>query len=38
MDEIKYTYRPQLINGAEYKATENIYNPDGSYTIKDRHG
>ncbi|CAB4477496.1 hypothetical protein RhiirA5_352707 [Rhizophagus irregularis] len=38
LDEIKYTYRPQLINGAEYKATENIYNPDGSYTIKDRHG
>ncbi|GBB84270.1 hypothetical protein RclHR1_01090009 [Rhizophagus clarus] len=38
VDEIKYTYRPQIINGAEYKATENIYNPDGSYTIIDRHG
>ncbi|CAG8569830.1 4516_t:CDS:10 [Rhizophagus irregularis] len=25
-------------SSAEYKATENIYNPDGSYTIKDRHG
>jgi len=38
MDQIKYTYRPQIIDGAEYKATESIYNPDGSYTIKDRHG
>ncbi|RIA99660.1 hypothetical protein C1645_746830 [Glomus cerebriforme] len=37
-NEIRYKYRPQVIDGAEYKAVESIYNPDGSYTIKDRHG
>ncbi|GBC00589.1 hypothetical protein RclHR1_03900006 [Rhizophagus clarus] len=33
-----YKYYPQIIVGAEYKATESIYNADGSFTIKDRHG
>ncbi|CAB4434667.1 unnamed protein product [Rhizophagus irregularis] len=33
-----YKYHPQVIDGAEYKAIESIYNVDGSYTIKERHG
>ncbi|CAI2175271.1 6088_t:CDS:2, partial [Funneliformis geosporum] len=37
-NEIKYKYFPQVINGAEYKVTESIFNNDNSYTIKDRHG
>lgn len=35
---IKYKYLPQVIDGAEYKVTETIFNDDNSYTIKDRHG
>ncbi|KAG9300185.1 hypothetical protein G9A89_002631 [Geosiphon pyriformis] len=35
---ISYTYYPQMIDGNEYKTTESIYQSDGSYIIKDRHG
>ncbi|CAG8692733.1 15937_t:CDS:2, partial [Acaulospora morrowiae] len=37
-DDITYKYLPQVIDGNEYKAAQNILNSDGSYTIIDRHG
>ncbi|CAG8626882.1 8174_t:CDS:10 [Cetraspora pellucida] len=39
LDQIEYKYLPQIIDGNEYKAVENVYNTtDGSYTVIDRHG
>ncbi|CAG8446430.1 12063_t:CDS:10 [Acaulospora morrowiae] len=37
-NDITYKYLPQVIDGNEYKSMQNILNPDGSYTIIDRHG
>ncbi|CAG8609974.1 4787_t:CDS:10 [Ambispora leptoticha] len=37
-DTITYTYRPQYIKGNEYKSIESIYQPNGGYVIKERHG
>ncbi|RHZ83070.1 hypothetical protein Glove_99g184 [Diversispora epigaea] len=37
-NEIRYKYLPQVIDGNEYKSIENLYNPDGSFTIVERHG
>ncbi|CAG8622267.1 7221_t:CDS:2, partial [Dentiscutata heterogama] len=38
-NQIAYKYLPQVIDGNEYKAVENIYNAtDGSITLIDRHG
>ncbi|CAG8596114.1 6772_t:CDS:10 [Ambispora leptoticha] len=37
-DTITYTYRPQYIKGNEYKSIESIYQPNGGYLIKERHG
>ncbi|CAG8536195.1 1082_t:CDS:10, partial [Cetraspora pellucida] len=39
LDQIEYKYLPQVIDGNEYKAVENIHNTtDGSYTVIERHG
>ncbi|CAG8756898.1 18170_t:CDS:2, partial [Racocetra fulgida] len=39
LDQISYKYLPQVIDGNEYKAVENLYNiTDGSLTTIDRHG
>ncbi|CAG8732723.1 8831_t:CDS:2, partial [Ambispora leptoticha] len=35
---ITYKYRPQYIPGNEYKSVENIFMPNGSYVVKERHG
>ncbi|CAG8481229.1 10275_t:CDS:2 [Paraglomus brasilianum] len=37
-DELSYKYLPQVIDGNEYKTVENLYQSDGSYILKDRHG
>ncbi|CAG8664039.1 10351_t:CDS:10 [Gigaspora margarita] len=38
-DDIVYSYLPRVIDGNEYKVTENILNStDGSITLIDRHG
>ncbi|CAG8756526.1 1925_t:CDS:2, partial [Gigaspora rosea] len=38
-DQLVYSYLPRVIDGNEYKVTENILNStDGSITIIDRHG
>ncbi|RIB10500.1 hypothetical protein C2G38_2205917 [Gigaspora rosea] len=37
--DIVYSYLPRVIDGNEYKVTENIHNStDGSITLIDRHG
>ncbi|CAG8651514.1 15424_t:CDS:2, partial [Racocetra fulgida] len=39
LDQIAYKYLPQVIDGNEYKAVENVYNStDSSITVIDRHG
>ncbi|CAG8476625.1 939_t:CDS:10 [Dentiscutata erythropus] len=38
-DQLYYNYRPRIIDGNEYKVTENLVNgTDGSVTLVDRHG
>ncbi|RKP11124.1 hypothetical protein THASP1DRAFT_27103 [Thamnocephalis sphaerospora] len=37
-DELKYYYRPSIIDGAEYKIMETRRNPDGTITEFNRHG
>ncbi|CAG8528623.1 7268_t:CDS:2 [Paraglomus occultum] len=37
-NELSYKYLPQVIDGNEYKTVESLYQSDGSYILKDRHG
>ncbi|CAG8590851.1 10619_t:CDS:2 [Paraglomus brasilianum] len=37
-DKFAYVYLPRVIDGNEYKAVESLYQSDGSYILKERHG
>ncbi|CAG8528548.1 7264_t:CDS:2 [Paraglomus occultum] len=37
-DKFSYKYLPRMIEGNEYKAVESLYQTDGSYILKERHG
>ena len=37
-DKFSYKYLPRMIEGNEYKVVESLYQADGSYILKDRHG
>ena len=37
-DKFACVYLPRVIDGNEYKAVESLYQSDGSYILKERHG
>ena len=37
-DKFAYVYLPRVIDRNEYKAVESLYQSDGSYILKERHG